>query len=133
MAPEDPLVSAMLLCEHVHADSASGKHTLFGVFDEVQVSRFPVDLGAFAVYLNLTNLRGRYDVDLLWLRGDTEEELARLGPIGGVEVADPLSRVELVLLGQGLAFPFPGRYVLRHTMNRRHLQDYVIIATESPE
>jgi hypothetical protein len=69
MAPEDPLVSAMLLCEHVHADSASGKHTLFGVFDEVQASRFPI----------------------------------------------------------------PGRYVLRLTMNRRHLRDYVVIAMESPE
>jgi len=133
MAPEDPLVNAMLLCEHVHADTASGKHTLLGVFDEVRISRFPVDLATFAVYLNLTNLRGTYEVDLLWLRGDTEEELARLGPIGGIEVVDPLSRVELVLLGQDLAFPVPGRYVLRLAMNRRHLQDYVIIATESPE
>jgi len=88
----------MLLCEHVHADSASGKHTPPGAFDEVQVSRFPVDLGAFAVDLNLTNLRGRCEVDLLWLRGDTEDELARLDLIGGVEVADLLSRVERVLL-----------------------------------
>ena len=33
MAPEIPLVNAMLLCEHVHRDTASGKHTLFAVFE----------------------------------------------------------------------------------------------------
>ena len=130
---ETPIVNAMLLCEHVHRDSASGKHTLFAVFDEVQGSRFPVDLDTFAVYLNLTNMRGRYKVDLRWLRGDTEDELVHLGSLDDVEIADPLSRTELVLWGESLPFPGPGRHVLRLAMNDRHVHDYVRMVTETRE
>ena len=133
MAPENPVVNAMLLCEHVHRDSMSGKHTLFAVFDEVEVRAFPVEIESFAVYLNLTNMRGRYSVDFRWLLGDTEEELARVGALDPFEVSDPLSRVELVILGGGLPIHGPGRYVLRLDANGRHLQDYVIIAIEAPE
>lgn len=54
-----------------------------------------------------------------------------LGLIERVNVPDPLSRVELVLVGGGLPFPAPGRYVLRLLMNDRHVQDYVIMAVET--
>jgi len=130
MAPQIPIVNAMLLCEHIHRDSSSGKLTLLGVFDEIRVSPPAVDLDAFSVYLNLTNMRGRYHLDLRWLHGDTEEELGRVGSVEPFEVSDPLSRVEIVVRGGGLPLPDPGRYVLRLQINGRHLHDYVIMVTE---
>lgn len=133
MAPQVPIVNAMLLCEHVHRDSSSGKYTLLGVFDEVRVSRPAVDIETFAVYLNLTNMRGRYSLDLRWLHGDTEEELARAGAVEMFEVSDPLSRVEIVARGSGLPVTGPGRYVLRLRINGRHLHDYVMMAREAFE
>ena len=89
-----------------------------------------MEIDSFAVYLNLTNMRGKYTLALRWLLGDTEEELAGLGALEPLELSDPLSRLELVILSEGLPIPSPGRYVLRLDANGRHLQDYVIIATE---
>ncbi len=132
-AAENPVVNAMLLCEHVHRDSLSGKHTLLGVFDEIQLSAYPGKLDAFGIYVNLTNMRGSYAIDLRWLRGDTEEELARLGPRERGAVQDPLARVELLALGTDLPLPGPGRYVLRLLVNGRHLQDLVTMASEVRE
>jgi hypothetical protein len=131
MAPQVPIVNAMLLCEHVHRDS-SGKLTLLGVFDEIRVAP-AADLESFAVYLSLTNMRGRYAVDLRWIRGDTEEELARVGDIETVEVSDPLLRIEIAVVGSRFPVPGPGRYVLRLTINGRHLHDYAIMAKEAFE
>ena len=133
MAPQVPIVNAMLLCEHVHQDTASGKSTLLGVFDELRVSRPAADLDAFAVYLSLTNMRGRYSIDLRWLHGDTEDELARISETEPFDVADPLSRLEIVVLGNLLPIPEPGRYVLRLSINGRHVHDCVMIAREAFE
>lgn len=78
MSPEDPIVHAMLLCDHVRYDRTSGKHTLLGVFDSLWHPGVPVELGAAVIFLSLSNMRGAYTFDLAWLRGDTEEELARV-------------------------------------------------------
>ena len=131
MAPQAPIVNAMLLCEHVHQDRASGKSSLLGVFDELRVSRPAAALDAFAVYLTVTNMRGRYSIDLRWLHGDTEAELARIGETEPLDVSDPLSRVEIAVFGNGLPIPEHGRYVLRLHMNGRHVHDHVMIARES--
>jgi len=91
------------------------------------------DLDAFAVYLSLTNMRGRYSIDLRWLHGDTEDELARISETEPFDVADPLSRLEIVVLGNLLPIPEPGRYVLRLSINGRHVHDCVMIAREAFE
>lgn len=132
MPSEFPLVNAMLLCDHVHVDPSTGRHTLLGVFDEIEAARFPASTGPYAAYLNLTNMRGAYDLELRWLRGDTEAEIAARIAVERVDVPDPLSRVEISLPGRALPIPEPGRYVLRLFVNRRHIQDYVIIASEIP-
>jgi hypothetical protein len=121
----------MLPCDHVHYDRSTGRSTLLGVFDELRAPRFPASTGPYAVYLNLTNMRGTYDLDARWLRGDTETEIAALVSAPRIVIADPLSRVEVALIGDDLPLPEAGRYVLRLRMNGRHVQDYVIIASEA--
>jgi hypothetical protein len=59
-------------------------------------------------------------------------EVSTLVSAPTIVVADPLSRVEIALMGDDLPLPEPGRYVLRLRMNGRHVQDYVIIASEAP-
>ncbi len=130
MAPEDPVVNAMLVCDHVHRDPTTGKHAL-GVFDNLRLPSFPAELSAFAAYLNLTNLNGAYSVELSGLRADTEVELARLSRSRRVTVRDPLARSEVRLrVPSGLPVPSPGRYILRLYMNRRYIQDFAMIVEQ---
>ena len=91
MPREHPIVHAMLLCDHVYQDQTSGKHTLSGVFDSLWHPGPPAMLGEAVIFPSLTNMRGAYAVDVAWLRGDTEEELARVSA-GPVTVADALAR-----------------------------------------
>lgn len=120
----------MLICDHIHRDTLSGKPTLLGVFDEIHPRAYPAELGPVGVYINLTNMRGRYALGLDWLRGDTEEELARIEVALRVDVQDPLTRVEAAVMNEHLPVPAPGRYVLRLRANGRHIKDLVIIAME---
>lgn len=126
MPPEDPIVHAMLLCDHVYYDEASGRHTLLGVFDSIRHPGHPAELTAAVVLLSLTNIRGAYTIDLAWLRGDTEEELARV-TLNAVTVTDPLARLNVEIETGGLPLPVPGRYILRLHVNRRHLHDSAIM------
>lgn len=132
MSPEDPVVNAMLLCDHVHRDPTTGKHTLLGVLDTLRLPFLPAVLEAAAFYLSLTNLRGTYRLELAWLRGDTEEELARLVRTAPTVMRDPLARVELALrIPAGLPVPVPGRYILRFYANSRLVKDLAIIVARA--
>jgi hypothetical protein len=126
MPPEDPIVHAMLLCDHVYYDPASGKHTLIGVFDSLWHPGRPAALGEAVIFLSLTNMRGEYAVETGWLRGDTEAELARVS-VDPVTVADPLARLSVEIDAAGLPLPVAGRYVLRLRVNGRHVHDSVIM------
>lgn len=130
MSPEDPIVHAMLLCDHVHYDEVSGKHTILGVCDAIGRREFPAELDGATIYLCLTNMNGRYAVELAWLRGDTEAELARFAPPGVVTSSDPLARISIDGALSGLPLPAPGRYVLRLWVNGHHLHDSVIMVGE---
>jgi hypothetical protein len=132
MPPEDPVVNAMLMCDHVHRDRSTGKYTLLGLFDAVRPTGYPGAITGVGVYLKLTNMRGAYNLSLAWVRGDSEAELARVPTPPVIRVTDPLARVEVPIhVSTPLPVPEPGRYLLRLYANARHVQDLAIIATES--
>lgn len=95
------------------------------------MERFPSTVDEYAVHLNLTNMRGSYDIELPWVRGDTEEEFATRPSAESVVIESPLARVPPALAGQDLPIAEPGRYVLRLCANGKHVQDHVTIVVES--
>jgi hypothetical protein len=121
----------MLMCDHLHRDRSTGKHTLFGVLDAVRPTSYPGSVPGVGVYVKLTNMKGPYQLVLAWVRGDTEAELARLPMPRTIRVSDPLARVEVpVHVSTPLPLPGPGRYLLRLYANGRHVHDLAIIALE---
>ncbi len=134
MAPQDPVVNAMLMCDHVHRDRSTGKYTLLGLFDAVRLSNYPATLMRVGIYLKLTNMRGAYELVLAWVLGATEAELARVPTLPAIRVSDPLARVEVPIhVSVPLPLPAPGRYLLRLYANTRHVQDLAIMALETGE
>jgi hypothetical protein len=83
-------------------------------------------LGEAVIFLSLTNMRGEYAVDVAWLRGDTEAELACVS-VDPVTVEDPLARLSVEIDAEDLPLPVAGRYVLRLRVNGRHVHDSVIM------
>ncbi|MCC7138940.1 MAG: hypothetical protein IT460_11005 [Planctomycetes bacterium] len=124
--PEDPKVCAMLLCDHAHRDPSTGKFSLLGIFDRIHAKTFPATHGPFAIYLNLTNMHGAYNLAVQVLRADDESKVGETRAAQALTVRDPLSRVEMALhLPGGLPLAKAGGYVFRLTANDRPLQDLV--------
>lgn len=124
--PEDPKVCAMLLCDYAHRDPATGKFSLLGVFDRIHAKQFPAAHGPFAIYLNLTNLNGSYNLSIQVLRAEDESSVGETRAAQPIVVRDPLARVEMALnLPGGLPLAKPGGYLFRLVVNDRSVQDLV--------
>ncbi len=50
----EPYCLAMVLCDHVHRDGTTGKHTLLGTFSTFRAGKFPAKV-AFCVYFAVTD------------------------------------------------------------------------------
>ena len=125
----------MLLCDHAHRDLATGKFTLLGIFDRVHAKSFPTTHGPFAIYLNLTNLNGSYDLAVQVLRSADESAVGETKSSQAITVRDPLARVEMAMnLPGGLPLEKPGAYVFRLVVNGKSIQDVVmqIVAAAEP-
>ncbi len=110
-----PYCLAMVLCDSVHRDAATGKYTLLGTFSTLFAQEFPT-AGQFCVYCAVTDGMGTMSIRLRIVDADfgiaeseerspsivveTEQE---------VEFDDPLAVVEIAL-GMQVSIPKPGLY-----------------------
>lgn len=105
-----PSVLAVLLCDTVITDAATGRKTLVGLFDTLFASAFPVVVPAFTLFAKLTDMSGKYAMRFDLVNLEDEQRLASFS----AEVQSPADRVatyDLVaqFLG-GVRFERPGRY-----------------------
>jgi len=126
--PEDPKVCAMLLCDHVHRDPATGKFTLLGIFHQVNVkSSFPATHGPFGIYVNLTNMNGAYSFAVRCANMRDDSVVGETRTESPLVVKDPLARVEFGFAIPGLPIPEAGAYVFQLYANDRLLDDRAIV------
>ncbi len=129
--PEDPKVCAMLVCDHAHRDSATGKFSLLGIFERIHVRQFPSTHGPLSVYLNLTNLNGSYALTLLVMKGEDESPIAKIETGQPLVVRDPLAHVEFAFGIPSLPVEKKGTIVFRLLANGRLVQDAVLWVVEA--
>jgi hypothetical protein len=105
-----PQLLVWLMCDGVHLDPATGKHTLLGVFANIRASKFPA-LHPFMVwFLTLTDVApGPHQLRILLGLDPT-----RLTPVieRTFESHSPLDRINIVNEMINLPFPAPGEYSL---------------------
>ena len=99
-----------MTCDGVHIDPSSGKHTLLGIFSNIQARQFPVTHPFMIWFLSLTDcapgvhhLRMSIGLDTLNLRPLLERTF---------ESQSPVHRINLINEMRHLTFPEPGDYSL---------------------
>ncbi|MBM3842218.1 MAG: hypothetical protein FJ397_02955 [Verrucomicrobia bacterium] len=105
-----PQLLAWLTCDAVHIDPGSGKHTILGIFSNIQARQFPVTHPYMVWFLTLTDCApGPHH-----LRISMGLEATRLDPLleRDFESQSPLHRINLINEIRHLSFPDPGEYSL---------------------
>ncbi len=103
-----PLLLAWIMCDGVHIDPATGKHTLLGVFSNIQAKRFPVSHPFMIWFMTLTDCAvGCHEVKI-----SLGPDPTNLQPLiqRAFDSPSPLQRINLINEIRNLSFPAAGEY-----------------------
>jgi len=105
-----PQLLAWLLCDAVHIDPASGKHTILGVFSNIMAKHFPVTHPHMVWFMTLTDVAaGNHRMKISMGLDPTQPKplIERTFDSQG-----PLVRINLINEIRNLSFSGPGEYAI---------------------
>ena len=103
-----PQLLAWLTCDGVHIDPGSGKHTILGVFSNINARHFPVTHPFMVWFLTLTDCSpGQHQMRLSMGLGPTQMQVLLDRPF---ESQSPLHRINLINEIRNLTFSEAGDY-----------------------
>jgi hypothetical protein len=105
-----PQLLSWVTCDGVHLDPGSGKHTLLGVFSNIQARQFPVTHPLMVWFLTITDCApGPHRMRIL-----IGTHPAQLQPLIQREFdsQSPLHRINLINEIRNFTFPAPAEYSL---------------------
>jgi len=108
MAPR-PSVKAILICDYIIHEHGSNKKSLIGIFEDIHVVQFPLRYPRISVYVNLTDARGDYVLELRLLNAADGRQIGS-GRTPPVKIASPLQTCEFALQVQNILFQDAGKY-----------------------
>lgn len=105
-----PQLLAWLTCDGVHIDPGSGKHTILGIFSNIQARQFPVTHPFMIWFLTISDVSpGKHSLKIsMGLQGTKVQQLLDRP----FESQSPLHRINLINEIRNLSFPGPGEYEL---------------------
>lgn len=103
-----PQLLAWLTCDGVHIDPGSGKHTILGIFSNIQSRQFPATHPFMIWFMTITDCAaGKHTVKIsMGLSGKPTQVLLERP----FEAASPIHRINLINEIRNLSFPQPGDY-----------------------
>jgi len=103
-----PQLLAWLTCDGVHIDPGSGKHTILGIFSNIQARQFPVTHPFMVWFLTITDCSpGPHTLRISMSREPAEPQPLLERPF---ESQSPLHRINLINEIRNLSFPSAGEY-----------------------
>jgi hypothetical protein len=103
-----PQLLAWLLCDGVHIDPGSGKHTILGVFSNIMAKRFPVVHPHMVWFMTLTDVAaGSHKMKISMGIDPTDPKPLIERPF---ESQGPLARINLITEIRNLSFQAAGEY-----------------------
>ena len=105
-----PQLLAWLTCDAVHIDPGSGKHTILGIFSNIQARQFPVTHPFMIWFLTISDVStGQHSLKIsMALEGTSPQQLLERP----FESQSPIHRINLINEIRNLPFPGPGDYEL---------------------
>jgi len=105
-----PQLLTWLTCDGVHIDPGSGKHTILGIFSNIQARQFPVTHPFMIWFLTITDCAsGAHKLKISMGLGPRNMLPLLERPF---ESQSPLHRINLINEIRNLTFPAPGDYSL---------------------
>ena len=106
-----PYPLAMVISDAIWTDPGTGKRTILGCFSAIFARTFPAAHAMMAVYVAVTNGRGRVVLALQIVDTvDEQDEQVLFRAEAEVEFPDPRAVMEIAYAIQNLVFPHPGEY-----------------------
>jgi hypothetical protein len=127
-----PYPLAMVVCDGFWRHPHTGKHTLIGTFSTLFGRSFPLVHPAMAVYVLLTEGRGRTRIRFELVDAD-EQYPPVFQAEGEINFPNPRAVCELCLPVQGATFPRPGEYRLKLFAGGQFVIERRILVLGHPE
>ena len=105
-----PVLLSLILCDTALREAGTNKISLIGTFNGLFAPNFPCVHPSLAVYIALTDGRGKVPCRLRMNALETGQEVFSLQ--GQVEFKDPTGVADLIFQIQQLKFEQPGTYAL---------------------
>ena len=105
-----PFLVAALLCDAAVADPTTGKKNLIGIFDRVNVTKFPTQR-PITLYLKVTDAEGYYPIEIEYVYVNSGEVLGQV--TGEMQARDRTISSDLYISLPPIPIPKAGRYEFR--------------------
>jgi len=102
-----PVLVAALVCDVAVTDPNTGKNNLIGIFNRVNVGKFPTTR-RMSLYVKVTDAEGDYDTEVRYVQVGSGKVLAQAQ--GKLHSASRLASAELLIPFPPLPIPAEGRY-----------------------
>ena len=117
--PPTPVVKAFLIADSVIQDRATGKWSVIGIFERVNVSRFPCLHPVVALYAKLTDAEGEYVIRLEF-RDSADVCLFKVDGMK-VRIQNRQTSVDFGVVHRNLPLKEPGRYQFQLYLNGEYV------------
>lgn len=124
---KNPFCLSFLVCDAIHRDAGTGKNYIIGTFSVFGALTYPTALLSMAVYVALTDGRGKIPFKLQLIDVDEEREPLFSAEFE-LEFIDPLAVLEGSFSLGNLVIPEPGEYRLQLFANSDPMMERRIIA-----
>ena len=126
-----PVPLAMVVCDHVHVDGISGKHTIVGTFAHVR-GPLPAVIPEMGIYIALTDGRGRLPIQVRLV--DVGELRPPIFDIEGtLTFKNPNAVGESGINVLNVTFPKQGDYVLQLIVADKVIMERKVIVDDHIE
>jgi hypothetical protein len=125
-----PKANAVLICDYVITEQGTNKKSLIGIFENINVRRFPCAHHSLSVYIKMTEGQGNYSFRLELVDLQDNQTVGGGELPNEINMPNPLRAHELVFNLKGLKFAHAGEYEFRIFANDKIFGQKSFVVTE---
>lgn len=134
MPPPHPTLTAMIVCDTIIDDRATGKKSAIGIFTNLSSQNFPCAHPQLGIYFCVTDAEGPYTLKIQLVHLDTMTILGEV-VLPEYHINDILSIEDFGVQLQHCVFNAPGKYDFRLFANGQYLGNKVfnVVQVQKPQ